>query len=63
MGLANLWLIIALLAVAAPLAAVLVALRAKTRGEPQNEVDNRKPKPKKAARRGKQDRQPRQPIV
>ena len=41
MALADLWLVIALLAVAAPLAAALAGRRAKTRNEPQKEVEKR----------------------
>lgn len=44
MALADLWLVIALLAVAAPLAAALAGRRAKTRNEPQKEVETREPK-------------------
>lgn len=57
MALAELWLAIALLAVAAPLAAALAGRRAKTRNEPQKEVETREPKTKKAPLRGKQGRQ------
>ena len=62
MALADQWLMLVLLAAAAPLAAVLAGLRAKTPNEPQNEVDARRPKPKKAARLGKQEWQPKPSV-
>jgi hypothetical protein len=62
MALADLWLVIALLAVAAPLAAALAGRRAKTRNEPQKEVETREPKTKKTPRRGKQGRRSEMPA-
>ena len=62
MALADQWLMLVLLAAATPLAAVLAGLRAKTVNEPQNEVDTLRPKPKQAARRGKQEWQPKPSV-
>jgi hypothetical protein len=58
MALADLWLVIALLAVAAPLAAALAARRTKIGNKPQREVETQEPKTKKTPRRDKQGRLP-----
>jgi hypothetical protein len=54
MALADLWLIIALLAVAAPLAAALAAPRTKIGNKLQREVETQEPKTEKTPRRDKQ---------